>query len=76
MLNKRVLYNYLLNMTSLFKKRQPKHVSAAFCSVSEVEQHLADSEFNIGKIQEIQNKFAGGEVGALFEVYTNQITCM
>ena len=52
-------------MTSLFKKRQPKHVSAAFCSVSEVEQHLADSEFNIGKIQEIQNKFAGGEVGGI-----------
>lgn len=52
-------------MTSLFKKRQPKHVGAAFCSVSEVEQHLADSEFNIGKIQEIQNKFAGGEVGGI-----------
>ena len=52
-------------MTSLFKKRPPKHVGAAFCSVSEVEQHLADSEFNIGKIQEIQNKFAGGEVGRI-----------
>jgi len=50
-------------MTSLFKKKQPKHVSAAFCSVSEVEQHLAESEFNVGKIHEIQNKFAGGEVG-------------
>ena len=52
-------------MTSLFKKKQPKHVSAAFCSVSEVEQHLAESEFNVGKIQEIQNKFAGGEVGCI-----------
>jgi len=52
-------------MTSLFRKRPPKHVGAAFCSVSEVEQHLADSEFNIGKIQEIQNKFAGGEVGRM-----------
>ncbi|XP_065919970.1 uncharacterized protein [Dysidea avara] len=49
-------------MTSLFKKKQPKHVSAAFGSVSEVEQHLAESEFNVGKIQEIQNKFAGGEI--------------
>ena len=56
---------YCSVMTSLFKKRQPKHVSAAFCAVSEVEQHLADSEFNIGKIQEIQNKFAGGEVGSI-----------
>jgi len=52
-------------MTSLFKKKQPKHVSAAFCSVSEVEQHLAESEFNVGKIQEIQNKFAGGEVRSI-----------
>lgn len=57
-----MLFDGCVTMTSLFKKRQPKHVSAAFCSVSEVEQHLADSEFNIGKIQEIQNKFAGGEV--------------
>lgn len=49
-------------MTNFFKKKGSGHVATASIQMSDSEAALAQSDFNIEKITEIQNRFTGGMV--------------